>query len=194
MQLPRWSVCFAARASCNSLLCILSVITEQPYPEWYPVCLHFNHSLWSVKTNENAMYDSSQADSLSGVTRWWVAGLLKHAPALMALCCPTVNCYRRLGGCFAPAFSDWAIDDRDAAIRVKNYAPKVRHSLLIRLRFRFAFDTRKIRLSVFRMADSLSTCILYICSPAGNAPVAVSNPFSVAPYRILINIFMWTQQ
>jgi len=106
---------------------MLFAVTEQLYPEWPPTGLHFNHSLWSTKTDDNAMYDPSQSDSLSDITRWWVAGLVKHASALMALCCPTVNCYRRLGGCFAPSFADWSIDDRNATIRVKNYGPKVNH-------------------------------------------------------------------
>lgn len=96
----------------------------QPYPEWPPTGLHFNHSLWSTKSGDNAMYEPSQPDRLSDVCRWWVAGILQHASALMALCCPTVNCYRRLGGCFAPTLVDWCIDDRNATIRVKNYGPK----------------------------------------------------------------------
>jgi len=111
----------------SQMFALCYVVTEQPYPEWPPTGLHFNHSLWSTKSSANAMYDPSQADSLSDVTRWWVAGLLKHASALMALCCPTVNCYRRLGGCFAPTFADWAIDDRNATIRLKNYGPKVNY-------------------------------------------------------------------
>jgi len=53
-----------------------------------------------------------------------LAGLLTQASSLMALCCPNVNCYRRLGGCFAPTFADWSIDDRNATIYVKNYGPK----------------------------------------------------------------------
>ena len=71
------------------------------------------------------MYDAGEPDRLSPVCRWWLAGLLEHASALMALCCPTVNCYRRLGGDFAPSFVDWSIDNRNATIRVKNYGPKV---------------------------------------------------------------------
>jgi len=106
-------------------VCVCVMTVEQPYPEWPPTGLHFNHSLWSTKTHENAMYDASQPDRLSDVCRWWVAGILKHASALMALCCPTVNCYRRLGGCFAPTLVDWSIDDRNATIRLKNYGPKV---------------------------------------------------------------------
>ena len=76
------------------------------------------------------MYDSNQSDNLSDIARWWVAGLLKHAPALTALCCPTVNCYRRLGSGVISKFANWGIDDRDAAIRVKNYNPKVCHNLI----------------------------------------------------------------
>jgi glutamine synthetase len=97
----------------------------QPFPDWPPTGLHFNHSLWSTsESQKNAMYDEDDPDRLSDVARWWVAGLLKHCNSLMALCCPTVNCYRRLGGSFAPTIVDWAIDDRHATFRVKNYGPK----------------------------------------------------------------------
>jgi len=127
------------------------VLVGQPYPEWPPTGLHFNHSLWSTKTDENAMYDPAEPDCLSSVCRWWVAGMLKHASALMALCCPTVNCYRRLGGCFAPTFVDWSIDDRNATIRLKNNGPKVRRRAYLLWR-----DAMRVRGIIYGMSVHLS--------------------------------------
>lgn len=48
-----------------------------------------------------------------------MAGLLHHAGALTALCSPTVNCYRRLHAPWAPAFLDWGLDNRLAALRFR---------------------------------------------------------------------------
>ena len=58
--------------------------------------LHFNFSIIDKKTGENIFVDDSADDRLSETAKHWIAGLLKHADALTALCCPTVNCYRRL--------------------------------------------------------------------------------------------------
>ena len=82
--------------------------------------LHFNHSLWSIDGDENAFYDGGLDDNLSAVAGYWLAGLTTHAPALAALCSPTVNCYRRLHQPWAPHTANWGIDDRNVACRVKN--------------------------------------------------------------------------
>ena len=84
---------------------------------------HFNHSLRSVLGNQPVMYDDSKENKLSEVCTQWIAGILKHIDALTALCCPTVNCYRRFTKEFAPSKSDWEIDDRHVTIRVKNTTP-----------------------------------------------------------------------
>ena len=139
---------------CVCVCACVCVCVEQPYPEWPPTGLHYNHSLWSTKSGDNAMYDQSQPGRLSDVCRWWVAGILKHSSALMALCCPTVNCYRRLGGCFAPTLVDWSIDDRNSTIRVKNYGPKVN--------FRLFFAARRYRRAWYmlrQLCPSLLECV-----------------------------------
>ena len=82
--------------------------------------LHLNHSLWNDQSC-NAFYDEGSTNSLSEVARYWVAGLLKHAPALTALFCPTVNCYREnLHTLFTADKADWGVDNRHAAMRIKN--------------------------------------------------------------------------
>jgi len=82
--------------------------------------LHFNHSLWLGNSRENAFHDSMSNDGLSVVARQWIAGLVKHARALTALCSPTVNCYRRLHNEPCPDRANWGVQDRFSAFRVKN--------------------------------------------------------------------------
>ena len=79
---------------------------------------HFNHSLWSLD-GHGVLYDPEDDLGLSEVGRWWVGGLLKHGPALTALCCPTVNCYRRLHRPLIPSLSNWGIENRLAMVRAK---------------------------------------------------------------------------
>ena len=90
---------------------------------------HFSHSLWSSPSSRqsgsddgagvNVFYDPDDELGLSTLARHWLAGLLRHAPALTALCSPTVNCYRRLHAKGAPSSANWNIDDRMAMIRAK---------------------------------------------------------------------------
>ena len=80
--------------------------------------LNFNHSLWHG--DHNVFYDSSSDDNLSTTVGHWIAGLVKHARALTALCSPTVNCYRHLHQPWAPYTANWGIDDRNMSFRVKN--------------------------------------------------------------------------
>ena len=82
--------------------------------------MHLNHSLWSREggTERNILLDAEDPERLSSTARHWLAGLLTHAPALTALCCPTLNCYRRLFNLGAPSKVVWAVNDRNALIRV----------------------------------------------------------------------------
>ena len=93
--------------------------------------LHFTHSLRSIddqtkSTNEESsfvFYDGQSSNHLSEVCHWWLAGLIKHGPALTALCSPTVNCYRRLHKPRIPTKFDWGFDDRSVTFRVKANSP-----------------------------------------------------------------------
>ncbi|CAH8655551.1 unnamed protein product [Schistosoma bovis] len=85
---------------------------------------HYNHSLWYSDNNRNAFYDDKDPDRLSTLARHWIGGILEHLPAMLAISCPTVNCYRRLHKHLAPSCVNWDFHDRYVSIRVKNFNEK----------------------------------------------------------------------
>ena len=84
---------------------------------------HFNHSLWD-KAGKNVLYDPTKPDNLSDVARYFLGGLFKHASGLTAICCPTLNCYRRLHKTRVPGKCNWGIGDRTTLYRIKNSSEK----------------------------------------------------------------------
>ena len=79
--------------------------------------LHLNHSLWTLD-GHNAMKDEEA--SISTLAQHWNAGLLSHAAALTAFCCPTVNCFRRLHlGDSYPSHITWSVENRNSLNRFK---------------------------------------------------------------------------
>src|SRR5579885_1033481 len=81
---------------------------------------HFHISLIDRKTGQNAFVDTADKDGLSATARHFAAGILEHAPALMALAGPTPNCYHRIKPhTFAPSNVSWGIQDRSAFVRTK---------------------------------------------------------------------------
>src|SRR6266536_2124695 len=67
--------------------------------------------------------DKSGPAGLSRLARGYVAGLLAHAPALLALCAPTTNSYRRLvPGYEAPVNLAYSSRNRSACIRIPMYS------------------------------------------------------------------------
>ena len=56
--------------------------------------MHTHQSLW--KDGEPLFYDERGYGGLSDLARWYIGGLLKHAPSLLAFTNPTVNSYHRL--------------------------------------------------------------------------------------------------
>jgi len=83
--------------------------------------MHVHTSLW--KGEENIMYDDNdEYAELSQTGRYFVGGLLEHARALTAVCCPTISSYKRLvPGFEAPIFIMWSRRNRSALARVPVY-------------------------------------------------------------------------
>jgi glutamine synthetase len=86
--------------------------------------MHTHQSLW--KGNTNIFYDkSSRYALLSDTARWYIGGLLKHAPAILAFAAPTTNSYRRLvPGYEAPINLVYSRRNRSACIRIPEYFTK----------------------------------------------------------------------
>ena len=56
--------------------------------------MHTHQSLW--KGGEPLFYDETGYAGLSDMARWYIGGLLTHAPAILAFANPTTNSYKRL--------------------------------------------------------------------------------------------------
>ncbi|WP_233866429.1 type I glutamate--ammonia ligase [Paraburkholderia adhaesiva] len=83
--------------------------------------MHCHQSLW--KNSENLFYDAHGWALTSNLCRWYIGGLLKHAPALMAFCAPTTNSYKRLvPGYEAPVNLAMSQRNRSAAARIPMYS------------------------------------------------------------------------
>lgn len=92
---------------------------------------HYNMSLWSLATGENVFADTDdpRGFGMSRLAYNFVAGQLKHADAITAVACPTVNSYRGLtdtsgiGGLaedmsWAPVGITYGVNNRSAMIRL----------------------------------------------------------------------------
>ena len=85
--------------------------------------LHFHLSL--TDDHGNAVFsDAADDHGLSERGKQFVAGLLHHAPALAAVCAPTVNSYKRLGAAasqsgttWSPNLIAWGDNNRTALVR-----------------------------------------------------------------------------
>ncbi|BDZ43284.1 glutamine synthetase [Paraoerskovia sediminicola] len=79
--------------------------------------MHSHQSLW--KDGEPLFYDEKGYGGLSDLARWYIGGLLKHAPSLLAFTNPSVNSYHRLvPGYEAPVNLVYSARNRSACIRI----------------------------------------------------------------------------
>ncbi len=84
--------------------------------------MHVHQSLF--KGERNAFFDSEDEYNLSQTARYYIAGLLKHAPEITAITNQWVNSYKRLvPGYEAPVYLSWARRNRSDLIRVPEYRP-----------------------------------------------------------------------
>jgi glutamine synthetase len=94
--------------------------------------MHCHQSLW--KGGEPLFFDEAGYAGLSDMARWYIGGLLAHAPAILAFAAPTTNSYKRLvPGYEAPVNLVYSQRNRSASVRIPLYSksPKAK-----RLEFR----------------------------------------------------------
>lgn len=79
--------------------------------------MHFNVSLF--KGEENAFYNQDMENGMSEDMLSFMAGILKHARGMTAVCNPLVNSYKRLvPGYEAPCYIAWSNKNRSPLLRV----------------------------------------------------------------------------
>jgi glutamine synthetase len=79
--------------------------------------MHCHQSLW--KDGDPLFFDERGYGGLSDTARWYIGGLLKHAPSLLAFTNPTVNSYHRLvPGFEAPVNLVYSARNRSACVRI----------------------------------------------------------------------------
>lgn len=83
--------------------------------------MHTHFSLWK---GGKPLFFGDKYAGLSQEALWAIGGLLKHAPALVALTNPTTNSYRRLvPGYEAPVNLAYSSRNRSACCRIPMYSP-----------------------------------------------------------------------
>ena len=82
--------------------------------------MHVHQSLWR---DEKPLFAGDQYAGLSETAKFYIGGLLKHAPALVAFAAPTTNSYKRLvPGFEAPVNLAYSARNRSAAVRIPMFS------------------------------------------------------------------------
>ena len=84
--------------------------------------MHVHQSLW--KNGRNLFFEPGGYGGISKLCRYYIGGLLHHAPSLLAFTSPTTNSYRRLvPGYEAPINLVYSQRNRSACVRIPMYSP-----------------------------------------------------------------------
>ena len=98
---------------------LFASLAPKPFPDQAGNGAHIHFSLWDKTGKRNVMHDPKDRYGVSELGYHFIAGILDHLPALLALTCPTYNSYRRLQPHFwSSAYTAWGPDNREGAIRV----------------------------------------------------------------------------
>lgn len=108
---------------------LLATFMPKPFADKTGSGAHFNMSLYDPATGENLFADPEKKDprglGLTPLAYQFIAGILKHGPALCAAFAPTVNSYKRLVRrglmsyySWAPVFNSYGRNNRTNSVRV----------------------------------------------------------------------------
>jgi glutamine synthetase len=94
--------------------------------------LHVHQFL--ARDGVSIFYDEKKPMKLSDIGRYYLGGLLKHAPALLAFTNPSTNSFKRLvPGFEAPVRISYSVGNRTAAVRIPGY---IKDPAVMRMEFR----------------------------------------------------------
>jgi glutamine synthetase len=97
----------------------LASFMPKPFQGGYGCGMHTHVSLTNEKKAQNLFYDPKGSYGLSKTALHFIAGILVHAKALVAVTSPSVNSYKRLvPGWEAPVYLSWAKYNRSVLVRV----------------------------------------------------------------------------
>jgi len=108
---------------------LLATFMPKPFADKTGNGAHFNMSLSDLATGQNAFKcdpkDDPRGLGLTPVAYHFIAGILRHGPAICAAMAPTVNSYKRLVRrglmsyfSWAPVFNSFGTNNRTNSIRV----------------------------------------------------------------------------
>jgi glutamine synthetase len=113
---------------------LMATFMPKPYTEAWGSGAHFNMSLADAATGDNLFRDAddTRGRGWSKLAYSFVAGILRHAPALAAICTPTVNSYKRLRSrlsdgtvSWAPVWAAYGDNNRSCMLRLPRNRPCV---------------------------------------------------------------------
>jgi glutamine synthetase len=141
--------------------------------------MHFHQML--RKGGSTLFYSKDGYGNMSQLALWYIGGILKHGPALLAITNPSTNSYRRLvPGFEAPINAFFSLGNRSAAIRVPKYAD---HEDTARFEFRPPDATCNVYLALAAQLMAGIDGIINKIDPTAEG----FGPFDV-------NLFSWTEE
>ncbi len=82
--------------------------------------MHCHSSLWK---DNSPLFAGDEYAGLSEMAKYYIGGLLKHAPSIIAFAAPTTNSYKRLvPGFEAPVNLAYSASNRSAAVRIPMFS------------------------------------------------------------------------
>jgi len=104
---------------------VRATFMPKPFPGLTGNGCHAHISAWDLSGNRNVFADDGSPDGLSERGMHFLGGIMKYAPAMTAIICPTVNSYKRInaprttsGATWAPNAVTWTGNNRSHMVRV----------------------------------------------------------------------------
>jgi glutamine synthetase len=113
---------------------LMATFMPKPYTDGWGSGAHFNMSLTDVDSGQNLFRDSGdqRGRGWSKTAYSFTAGIIRHAPALAAICTPTVNSYKRLQPrladgtvSWAPTWAGYGDNNRSCMLRLPRNRPAI---------------------------------------------------------------------
>ena len=98
---------------------LLASLAPKPFKDGIGSGAHLHFSLWDKERKINLLFNEAEPTKISAFGESFVAGVLEHLPALLALTCPSYVSFLRLQPhAWAGNTISWGYDNRECAVRV----------------------------------------------------------------------------